>query len=81
VVLNELKQVAGTRYVSPAKIAQVQVGLGEHAEALASLEEAHAERAGDLAWLGVRPVFAVLRKESRFVALVDQIGLSGTNRH
>jgi len=48
-VLNELRQVADTRYVTPAKIAQVHVGLGERAEALGKLEEAHTERAADLA--------------------------------
>jgi serine/threonine protein kinase/tetratricopeptide (TPR) repeat protein len=79
-VLDELKQVAGSRYVSPAKIAQVHVGLGEHAEALARLEEAHAERAGDLAWVGVRPVFASLRAEPRFAALRKQLGLAASAR-
>jgi Tfp pilus assembly protein PilF len=79
-VLNELTQVAGTRYVSPAKIAQVHVGLGERAEALARLEEAHKERAGDLAWLSVRPVFASLREDSRFIALVNQIDLGAAAR-
>ena len=79
-VLDELKQVADTRYVSPAKIAQVHVGLGERAEALAQLEEAHAERAGDLAWLGVRPVFASLRAEPKFIALVNQIGVEASAR-
>src|SRR5204863_10162146 len=61
-ILNELKSLAETRHVSPAKIAQVHVGLGERAEALARLEEARAERAGDLAWVAVRPVFASLRE-------------------
>src|SRR5207248_2212883 len=68
-VLRELTRLADARYVSPAKIAQVHVGLGERAEALSRLEEAHAERAADLAWLGVRPVFASLIEEPRFEAL------------
>jgi eukaryotic-like serine/threonine-protein kinase len=75
-VLNELTQAAGGRYVSPARIAQVHVGLGERAEALARLEEAHAGRAADLAWLGVRPVFASLRAEPRFTELLAQMGLA-----
>ena len=39
------------------------------------------ERAADLAWLGVRPVFASLRAEPRFIALLKQMGLVrfGTN--
>jgi hypothetical protein len=56
------------------------VGLGERAEALTRLEEAHAERAADLAWLGVRPVFASLRSESRFEGLLTQMGLSTSGR-
>jgi serine/threonine-protein kinase len=79
-VLDELKQIAANRYVSPAKIAQVHVGLGERAEALKRLEEAHAERAADLAWLGVRPVFASLRAEPRFAGLLTQMGLSTSGR-
>jgi serine/threonine-protein kinase len=79
-VLDELRQVADTRYVSPAKIAQVHVGVGEHVEALARLEEAHAERAADLAWLGVRPVFGKLHAEPRFTALLKQMGLAASAR-
>jgi serine/threonine-protein kinase len=77
-VLAELKQLAYERYLSPALLAQVHAGLGERAEALDRLEEAHAGRAADLAWLGVRPVFASLREESRFIALVTQMGLAAT---
>ena len=56
--------------------AEVHVGIGEHAEALNRLEEAHAERAADLAWLNVRPVFASLRDEPRFAALLNAMRLS-----
>ena len=55
----------------------MHVGLGERAEALDRLEEAHAERAADLAWLGVRPVFASLRAEPGFTALLTQMGFAG----
>ena len=58
------------------RLAQVHVGLGERAEALDRLEEAHAERAADLAWLNVRPVFASLRAEPRFTALVTEMCLA-----
>jgi tetratricopeptide (TPR) repeat protein len=75
-VLGELERLSGERYVSPARLAQVHVGLGERAAALDRLEEAHAERAADLAWLGVRPVFASLRDEPRFNALLKQMMLS-----
>ena len=72
-ILAELQRLAAERYVSPARLAQVHVGLGEQGEALARLEQARAERAVDLAWLGVRPVFARLHREPRFGALVQAI--------
>ena len=75
-VLEELRRLSHDRYVSPAKIAEVHVGLGEPQEALEQLEAAHAERAADLAWLNVRPVFASLRAAPRLVALVSQISLA-----
>jgi tetratricopeptide (TPR) repeat protein len=75
-ILDELLRLADERYVSPARLAQVYVGLGERAEALARLEAAHEERAADLAWVGVRPVFGSLRDEPRFSALVTQIGVA-----
>ena len=76
-VLNDLRRLAGERYVSPARVAQVHIGLDQRTEALDLLEEARAERAADLAWLGVRPVFARLRTEPRFHALLKDIGLVG----
>ena len=54
----------------------MHVGLGEHTEALDQLEKALAERAADLAWLRVRPVFACLDADPRFTALLKQLGLS-----
>ena len=72
--LAELQELSRRRYVSPGRIAQVHVGLGEHDLALQCLEEACALRAVDLAWIQVRPVFAALRTEPRFQALVARVG-------
>ena len=58
-----------------ARLAQVHVGLNERTEALDRQEDARAERAADLARVGVRPVFASLRTEPRFLALLKSIGL------
>jgi len=41
------------------------------------LETAAEIRATDLVWLNVRPVFAGLRAEPRFAALVARLGLEG----
>jgi serine/threonine-protein kinase len=69
-VLDQIRELSAQRYISPARIAQVYAGLGETSAALDCLERAHAERAADVAWLRVRPVFASLREEPRFTALV-----------
>jgi len=74
--LDELVALSASRYISPGLIAQVHAGLGRHDEAVASLEQALAVRAADLAWLGVRPVFDRLRGDARFQALRARTGLA-----
>jgi serine/threonine-protein kinase len=74
-ILADLRRLAQRRYVSPARLAQVHIGLDERAEALACLERAKAERAADLAWLGVRPVFATLRGDAAFQRLITSMDL------
>ena len=73
--LKELNALAHARYVSPAKIAQVHVGLGQRDKALDRLDDAYAERAADLAWVRVRPVFSSLSHERQFIGLSSS-GLS-----
>jgi len=75
-VLSELTRLAAGRYVSPAKIAQVQVGLGDTHAALDAIEAACAEHAADLAWVAVRPVYSRLRAESRFAAVRQRLNLA-----
>jgi hypothetical protein len=70
-----LRELSQRRYVSPTLLAQVYAGLNDKQEALNCLESAAAERAADLAWLAVRPVFAGLHEEARFAALVKRLGL------
>jgi len=74
-VLDELHALSRTRYVSPGVIAQVQAGIGQATEALATLRAAHEVRASDLAWLAVRPTFRNLRSDARFVELIRRLGL------
>jgi serine/threonine-protein kinase len=74
-VLKELGQLARVRYVSPARLAEVHAGLDERRQALDRLEEACVERAADLAWIGVRPTFARLRKEARFGELLKRMNV------
>jgi tetratricopeptide (TPR) repeat protein len=74
-LLARLEQRALQRYVSPALLAQVSLGLGDRVGALDGLEEAARVRATDLVWLGVRAVYDPLRAEPRFCALIERIGL------
>ena len=63
------------RYVSPALIAQVQVGLGDMEAALEWLGRAFEVHATELAWLRVRPFFERLHGEPAFVELLGRLGL------
>ena len=74
-ILRELEEISRRRYVSPSMLAQVHAGLGESAQALDWLEHACAARATDLAWLNVRPAFASVRSEPRFIALLKRMNL------
>ena len=76
--LSRLAAISDRRYVSRVLPAQVQAGLGRRDDALASLECAVEERATDLIWLGVRPMYDGLRGEARFAALLERMGLAGT---
>jgi Flp pilus assembly protein TadD len=76
--LAELEELPKERYVSPASIALVHVGLGENDRALAWLERAHRER---VAWLfeggtfNFVPAFDGLRADPRFRDLLVRFNL------
>lgn len=65
-LLRELESRAGREWVSPARVAEVYLALGEPERALDQLERALDERAPDLVWLDVAPEFAELRPSPRF---------------
>ena len=75
-ILKRLEERSGRRYVSPALLAQVLIGLGRIEDALDRLEEAASSRATDLIWIGVRPVYDPLRGSPRFNAIESLMGLS-----
>jgi hypothetical protein len=77
--LKELTRAGTESYVSPARIAQVHLGLGDRARALDWIERALSVHATELAWLGVQPMFDALRGESRFQAVLERIDLTDTN--
>ena len=75
-VLSELQARAARQYVSPYDLAVMQGAVGQHQEALASLEAAYQERSGVLVW-GVLndPRLDPLRHERAFTQLLDRLAL------
>jgi hypothetical protein len=53
----------------------IQVGLGDKAGALTSLENSYAHHETDVNYIGVEPIFDSLRSEPRFQALLKKLGL------
>jgi Flp pilus assembly protein TadD len=74
-VLQNLRKMAETRFVSSYDLALVHVGLGENAEAFELLKAAVQERSPRVAFLGVEPRFDGLRADPRFSALLRSVGL------
>jgi eukaryotic-like serine/threonine-protein kinase len=74
--LAQLLQIAKRRYVSPVYIARVHAGLGDTAQALASLNQAFQQRSDQLTGLRVDPAFDHLRADPRFVDLLRRVGLA-----
>ena len=73
-LLEELRARARHGYVSPYHFAMIYIALGEQQQALASLDQAYAERDRYLTWLRVDDAFDPLRKEPRFQDLLHRIG-------
>jgi serine/threonine-protein kinase len=75
-LLAELERRAREAYVSPALLAQIHLGLADHAAALERLEEAAARRTADLVWLKVHPIYDPVRGHPRFRALLERTRLA-----
>jgi serine/threonine-protein kinase len=66
--------LGASRYVSPALLALVRLGLGDLDGAIGFLEEAVAVKATELVWLKVRWCYDPLRELPRFQAVVGRVG-------
>ena len=75
-MLRELEEDSRKRYVSPVAIALVHCGLGDKGQAIKWLERACEEHAGGVLGIKVRPLWASLRSEPRFISLLDKMGLN-----
>jgi tetratricopeptide (TPR) repeat protein len=73
--LARLDDFAAAQPVSSFHRAAIHVSLGDHDVALELLEDGERERASYLHLLGVEPIFAPLRSNPRFLALLTRIGL------
>jgi tetratricopeptide (TPR) repeat protein len=70
---DRLRALAASRFVSPALLGLVQIGIGDLPAALGHLEEAATLRATELAWLSVRWPYDPLRGDERFEAIVRRV--------
>jgi adenylate cyclase len=74
-MLESLRDVESSGYVSPIDVALVHLGLGEIDAALDELERAFEEKDAALVYLRTNPGLAALRSEPRFQDLLKRIGL------
>jgi tetratricopeptide (TPR) repeat protein len=74
-ILNELLELNKQRYVTPAALVNVYLGLGNKDQAFVWLEKAFEERSNYLAYLKVFPLLDPLRSDPRFAKLVQRVGL------
>ena len=74
-VLNELLELNKSRYVTPAALVNVYIGLGDKDQAFVWLEKAYQERSNFVAFLKVFPLLDPIRSDRRFDDLVKRIGL------
>lgn len=74
-VLNELLEQGERRYVTPAAVAYVYVGLGDKDQSFVWLEKAYQERSNYIAYLKVNPIVDSLRSDPRFADLLRRVGL------
>jgi TolB-like protein/DNA-binding winged helix-turn-helix (wHTH) protein/Tfp pilus assembly protein PilF len=74
-VLNELLKLGETRYVSPAALVNVYIGLREKEQAFVWLEKAYQEKSNYVAFLKVFPIVDPLRSDPRFNDIIRRVGL------
>ena len=74
-VLNELLKLNESRYVTPAALVNVYIGLGDKDQAFAWLEKAYQEKSNYLVYLKVFPLIDPLRSDPRYNELVRRVGL------
>ncbi len=74
-ILNELLKLNESRYVTPAALVNVYIGLGDKGQVFVWLEKAYQERSNFVAYLKVFPILDPVRSDPRFDDLVRRVGL------
>jgi hypothetical protein len=74
-LLSEIREKAIQGQASPIWVSLVHIGLGEHDQAFEWLERAFDEKDGSLILVAASPEFDPLRKDPRFRALLEHMGL------
>ncbi len=74
-IIKELNSQSKNQPIFPFETALIYIGLGEHEKAFAWLEKAYDERAWQLGFLKVEPIFEPLRPDSRFTDLMRRVNL------
>jgi TolB-like protein/Tfp pilus assembly protein PilF len=74
-LLQEMAALDAKSELAYVHRAQVYAGLGDHAAAIANLERAEMRHETDLSFVGMDLAFDGLRRQPRFVALLDRLGL------
>jgi Flp pilus assembly protein TadD len=74
-VLDELKELAKRRYVSPFSVAGIYARLGDKDAAFEWLEKAYGDGAYGILFLKSAPEWDGLRSDPRFDDLVRRVGL------
>ncbi len=75
-MLDALKELSKRTYVPPYHIAAVYVGLGQNEKALEWLDRAYEDRSSWMNGIKVDPLFANLRGEPQFTAILKKMGLA-----
>lgn len=78
--LGELAQLlierSDTTYVTPWQIATLYTRAGNKEKAISWLQKAYSARDNNMPYLGVDPIFDILRADPRFQDLLDKVNLS-----
>ena len=74
-ILDDLINLANTRYIAPYFLAGIHIGLADNARALEYLEKSYEEHSHWLIYLHLDPGMDALREHPGFQALLRQVGL------